>query len=262
MSKRFVAIWFKHLKTDWWQKKQPDLKDIPFVLAKPDHGRMVITEVSFSAKSKGVYTGMLVSDAKVIYPSLQIIDDIPDLNRRLLKNIALWCIRYAPIVAIDLPNGIILDATGCTHLWNGEEDYLRDIIEKLKSFGYHVRAAMADTIGTAWAVSRYGKIKAIIKPGEQAPALMPLPPIALRIEPDINEKLRKLGLTEIGTFLNMEPSALRRRFGVNFLLRLNQALGKKEEYIESVIPLVEHSERLPCLELIQTKTGIAKIYCH
>ena len=31
---------------------------------------------------------------------------------------------------------------------------------------------MADTIGTAWAVSRYGKIKAIIKPGEQAEALM------------------------------------------------------------------------------------------
>jgi protein ImuB len=256
MSKRFVAIWFKHLKTDWWQKKHPALKDIPFVLAKPDHGRMVTTEVSFSAKPKGIYTGMIVSDAKVIYPPLQIIDDIPDLNQRLLKNIAVWTIRYAPIVAIDMPNGIILEATGCTHLWNGEEGYLKDIIEKLKGFGYHVRAAMADTIGTAWAISRYGKIKAIIKSDEQAQALMPLPPIALRIEPDINEKLQKLGLSEIGTFLNMQPSALRRRFGVDFLLRLNQALGEKEEYIESVVPLVEYSERLPCLELIQTKTGI------
>jgi len=256
MSKRFVAIWFKHIKTDWMQKKNPNLKDVPFVLAKPDHGRMMITEVSKTAKAKGIYTGMIVSDAKVIYPALQVLDDIPGLNEKLLKNIAEWCIRYAPVVAIDLPNGIILEATGCTHLWKGEERYLKDITDKLKSFGYHIRAAMADTIGTAWAVSRYGKIKAIIKSGEQTEALLSLPPIALRIQPEINEKLQKLGLIEIGSFINMQSSALRRRFGADFLLRLYEALGTKEEYIQSVIPSVEYSERLPCLELIQTKTGI------
>ena len=256
MNKRFVAIWFKHLKTDWLRKKKPDLKDAAFVLAKPDHGRMIITEVSAVAKTKGIYAGMIVSDAKVIYPALEIIDDIAGLNEKLLKNIAEWCIRYSPIVAVDLPNGIILDATGCTHLWHGEEGYLKDIINKLKSFGYNIRAAMADTIGTGWAVSRYGKVKAIIETGEQQQALMPLPPVALRIESEINKKLQKLGLTEIGSFMNMQPSALRRRFGADFLLRLNQALGTKEEYIQSVIPLAEYSERLPCLELIQTKTGI------
>lgn len=256
MNKRFVAIWFKHLKTDWLQKKQPALKGSPFALATPDHGRMIITEVSIAAQAKGIRTGMIVSDAKLILPSLKVIDDIPKLDEKLLKNIAIWCIRYAPVIAVDLPNGIILDATGCSHLWGGEEDYLKDIINKLKNFGYHIRAAMADTIGTAWAISRYGKIKAIIKTGETVQALMPLPPIALRIHSDINEKLQKLGLTEIGSLINMPPSALRRRFGADFLLKLNQALGTKEEYIEPVLPSVEYSERLPCLELIQTKTGI------
>jgi protein ImuB len=256
MGKRFVAIWFKHIKTDWMQKKNPNLKNALFVLAKPDHGRMIITEVSRAAKGRGIFAGMIVSDAKVICPAMQVIDDITGLNEKLLKNIAEWSIRYAPVVAIDLPNGIILDATGCTHLWGGEEAYLKDIINKVKSFGYKIRAAMADTIGTAWAVSRYGKIKAIIKSGEQAEALMPLPPIALRIEPGINEKLQKLGLTEIASFMNMQASALRRRFGTDFLVRLNQALGTKEEHIQSVIPSTEYCERLPCLELIQTKTGI------
>ncbi len=256
MIKRFVAVWFKHIKTDWMQKKNPNLKDVAFVLAKPDHGRMMITEVSKNAKAKGIGAGMIVSDAKVICPALKVIDDISGLNEKLLKNIAEWCIRYAPVVAIDLPDGIILDATGCTHLWAGEEAYLKDIINKLKSFGYNIRAAIADTIGTAWAVSRYGRLKAIIKSGEQELALSPLPPIALRIEPDINEKLQKLGLTEIGSLINMQASALRRRFGADFLLRLNQALGAKEEFIQSIIPLAEYSERLPCFELIQTKTGI------
>ena len=66
--------------------------------------------------------------------------------------------------------------------------------------GYHVRAAMADTIGTAWAVCRYGKIKAIIKSGEQTEALMTLPPAALRLETDTVERLQKLGLYQISKF--------------------------------------------------------------
>src|SRR4051812_9836918 len=114
MQKRFVAIWFRNLKTDWFQKKQSSLKDTAFVLAAPDHGRMMITEASFTANAKGILNGMIVSDAKVIYSSLQVIDDITDLHKKLLKNIALWCIRYSPLVTVDLPNGIIIDATGCT----------------------------------------------------------------------------------------------------------------------------------------------------
>src|SRR4029453_18012148 len=38
--------------------------------------------------------------------------------------------------------------------------------------------------------------------------------------------------------------------------RLDQALGNKEEVIEPVIKVEPHSERLPCLEPIQTSTGI------
>ena len=53
MCKRFVAIWFRHLKTDWMIRRQPELKDVPFVLALPDMDRMIITEVSALAKKKG-----------------------------------------------------------------------------------------------------------------------------------------------------------------------------------------------------------------
>ena len=56
--------------------------------------------------------------------------------------------------------------------------------------------------------------------------------------------------------MNMQRSALRRRFGEHLLLRLDQALGNKEEFIEPVIPVEPYSERLPCLEPIQTATGI------
>jgi protein ImuB len=256
MQQRFVAIWLRYLKTDWMIGRQPHLKNISFVLVMPDHGRMRITEVSALAKSKGIENGMLVADARILLPSIEIIDDTSNLAQKLLNKIAIWCIRFTPIVAIDLPDGIILDVTGCTHLWGTEEIYLKTIIQRLKKSGFHVRAAMADTIGTAWAVSRYGKTKAIIETGSQAEALMNLPAAALRLEADKLDKLYKLGLHPIGSFMNMQRSVLRRRFGKKFLLRLSQALGYEEEIIQTVIQTEAYHERLPCLEPIQTKTGI------
>jgi len=256
MSKRFVAIWFRHLKTDWIIYRQPELKDVPFVLALADHGRMKITEASANAKAKGIHAGMVVADARAILPGIEVFDNRPGLSDMLLKKLCLWCIRFAPVNTVDAPNGLILDATGCAHLWGSEEAYLKNIINRLKGFGFHVRAAMADTIGAAWAISRYGSIKAIIKPGEQAEALMSLPPAALRLDIDILECLQKLGLYKISNFIHLQRSVLRRRFGQQLLLRLDQALGNKEEFIQPVEPVEPYQERLPCLEPIQTATGI------
>lgn len=256
MSKRFVVIWFRHLKTDWMVRHKPELKNVPFVLALPDHGRMRITEVSALAKTKGLHAGMVVADARVILPDLKIIDDDITLSNKLLKKLCLYCIRFTPVAAVDTPNGVILDASGCAHLWSTEESYLKSIINKFKDFGFHVRAAMADTIGAAWAICHYGKVKAIINLNEQREAILSLPPAALRLDAGILERLKKLGLYRISSFINMQRSALRRRFGEQLLLRLDQVLGNKEEFIKSLQPIEPYTERLPCLEPIQTAVGI------
>jgi len=106
MNKRFVAIWFRHLKTDWMSRRQPELKDLSFVLALPEKGRMVITEVSAVAKAKGLYRGMIVADAKVSLPEVQVYDDKIDLADKLLKRLCILCIKNIPIATLDPPNGL------------------------------------------------------------------------------------------------------------------------------------------------------------
>src|ERR1700712_1415975 len=98
MSKRFISIWFRHLRTDWFTRRQPELKDMPFILATPDHGRMVITAANMLAETQGVYTGMVVADARAIISSLQVLDDKQELSKKLLNNLAEWCIRFTPSV--------------------------------------------------------------------------------------------------------------------------------------------------------------------
>ena len=256
MAKRFVTIWFRHLKTDWFSIRQPALRYIPFVLSAPDHGRMVITAVNESAFAKGIESGMAVADARAIFPSIEVLNDDPALSEKLLKAIAEWCIRYTNIVAIDSPDGIIMDVTGSAHLWGGEKKYMSDIHLRLKNRGYNVRATIADSIGTAWAIAHFGSNLAIVESGKQMEALLSLPPSALRLELNVADRLHKLGLYQIRNFINMPRSALRRRFGKDLILKLDQALGNEEEAIISVQPVEPWRERLPCLEPIITATGI------
>ena len=256
MRKRFVSIWFRHLTTDWLLRRQPDLKNLPFVIVTKDLGRMIVKAANVLAQKKGVDAGMLLADARAFIPHLQSFDEEPERPAKLLTSLAEWCIRYTPAVAIDLPDGLLLDVSGCAHLWGSEQAYLADITKRLNNFGYHARCAMADTIGTAWAIAQYGSNNLIIETEQQTTALLSLPPASLRLQATTVERLEKLGLRQIQHFISMPRTALRRRFGKELLLRLDQAMGCEEEIIEPVIPLVFYQERLPCLEPIVTATGI------
>jgi len=258
MNKRYVSIWFCHLLADWQEIRRPELKDIPFVFATPDHGRMLVSAVSVLAKSRGVEVGMRAADAKAICPGLEVLDEKPGRAPKLIKALGEWCIRYSPFVAVDTfsADGLIMEVSGCPHLWGGEREYLKDIINRLKGKGYTVRVAIADTIGAAWAISRFGKVTPLIAPGAHAEALMPLPPEALRIEKGTVAKLQKLGFYQVKSFMGMPRSVLRRRFGEDFLLRLGQALGTHDEHMEPIHVATVFQERLPCLEPIRTRKGI------
>ncbi len=256
MNNRYVNIWFRYLKTDWFTLRRPALKEVPFVLSAPDHGRMVITAANALARGQGIDVGSVVADARAVIGNLEVMDEVEGLDERLLLKLAEWFIRYSPVVAVDLPDGLILDATGCAHLWGGEENYLREIINRMKSLGYTVRASMADTIGAAWAMSRFNSRSSIIEVDEQLKSLLPLPPMALRLEPEQVDRLHRLGLRRIRDFIGMPSGVLRRRFGDSMIVRLNQALGTEMEFIQPVLPPVEWQERLPCIEPISTRTGI------
>jgi protein ImuB len=108
MCRRYVSIWFRYLKTDWFSIRQPELQNIPFVLSSPSHGRMIVTAANSIAEQNGIFNEMVIADARAITPSLQVLDDIPDLTNRLLKRIGEWCIRFTPTVAVDPPDGLIL----------------------------------------------------------------------------------------------------------------------------------------------------------
>ncbi|WP_336836124.1 DNA polymerase Y family protein [Sphingobacterium siyangense] len=256
MKKRFASLWFPHLKTDWLTVCKPHLQNIPFVLSIAAQGRLIVSGSNLLAEQAGVHSGMAIADARAFIPSLKIINEQAGLAEKLLHSIAEWCIRYTPQVALDTPDGIILDISGCAHLWGGEAAYLTSIVSKFRQHGYDVRMGIADTIGAAWAVAHFGHEDIIINEQAQSETLFPLSPAALRLEDVQLKRLQSLGLRSIGSFAKMPRSVLRRRFGDSLLLRLDQAMGLEDEFVISIKPILPYEERLPCLEPICTANGI------
>src|SRR5690606_18103893 len=85
----------------------------------------------------------------------------PERDLVALRHLGAWATRYAPFVWIDgsgaeQPDGLLLDITGCHRLFPDERMLLRRIERDLALLGIRAVAAVASTIGCAWAVARYG----------------------------------------------------------------------------------------------------------
>ena len=128
----------------------------PLVVAQPVKTALALAAMNDAAARLGLRTGMALADAKAMYPTLAVADAGPEADRILLEAIADWCDRYTPLVGLDPPDGLILDITGCAHLFGGEAAFCADIVQRLGRQGLAARAAIADTVGCACAVARFG----------------------------------------------------------------------------------------------------------
>ena len=76
-------------------------------------------------------------------------------DRRALKKLAGWATRYTPWASVGEGHCLLLDISGCAHLFGGEEALLADLVARLEAQGFAARAALAETIGAAWALARF-----------------------------------------------------------------------------------------------------------
>jgi protein ImuB len=179
---------------------------------------------------------MGLADARAMYPKLPVVEADPEADQRLLEGIADWCDRYTPLIGLDPPDGLLLDVTGCAHLFGGEAALARDLVRRLAQQGLCACVAVADTAGCAWGVAHYGK-QGIVPAGETQAAMRSLPIAALRVDAETVTVLKTSGLTCVADLISRPRAPFAARFGKELLLRLDQALGHIEEPISPRLPL-------------------------
>ncbi len=238
---RVVSLFLPTWSTDRLRRKAGGAappSEAPLVLINREGSKRLVVAADAAAQATGIFVGMPAAKAQVLVPGLVVSDAEPVEDEAALERLALWVLqRFAPIVASDAPNGIVLDTTGADHLHGGEQAMLDALIGRLTMSGVTARAAIADSWGAAHALARFaGAITYVAPPGHGASVLEALPLEALRLPRTIAADLRVLGFERIGDLLTQPRAPLALRFGPQLGRHLDQALGFLAEPIEPVRP--------------------------
>src|SRR5690242_11536025 len=203
LSSRYLSVWLERLPTDRIERQQPrtEIETRPRVVVSEIKSALRLVALNEPASKLGLNAGMALTDARAMYPNILIEHAEETADQQLLSAIVDWTNRYTPLVGTDAPNGMMLDITGCAHLFGGEDTMLRDIVRRLRAQGFMVRAAIASTPGAAWAVAHYGK-PGVIAPNKIRDTLLPLPLAALRIDADTVDALARVGLKRIADIVD------------------------------------------------------------
>lgn len=189
---------------------------------------------------------MTLAEARAIFPELIVEPASPAQDEQRREELARWLVRYTPLSACDFTDkdSILLDVTGCPHLFGGEQAMLATIKERLGQAGFTAQLAMAENRAVAWALSHYRPDTISRSSTESKRLLSPLPMRALRVDNATEQTLGRLGLKTIGNLFDIARPALAQRFRgkpakqvTALLTRFDQLLGRCEEPFSPLVPL-------------------------
>lgn len=195
---------------------------------------------------------MSVVTARSMCPSLRLIEAEPQADERLLAATADWCRRFTPLVALDPPDGIILDVSGVAHLFGGSEGLLRTIEDALVAQGFARRAALAPHAAAATAFARFGGPRSVEDDATLEKAVRALPMTALRLDDKTTLRLRDAGLRSLGDLLLRPRAPITARFGAAVFARIDAMLGHRRD------PLSPRFESPPYMAERRFAEGLAR----
>jgi protein ImuB len=228
----------------------------PGIVVAKQNNALQIFALDDAAARLGLEIGLPLANARAICPQVKVYDADEAADAAALDAIAGWCDRFTPLVALDPPHGLLLDITGCVHLFGGEAAMMRLMCDVLTAQGYAVSAAIAGTAVCARTLTRHAHGR-IVGEGGEADAVGPLPVSALGADAAVVIGLRRAGLKTIGDVASRARHEIAARFGAGFVSLLEQALGQGDAPISPIKPLPDYIVEKRFAEPVATEAVIA-----
>src|SRR5499433_2687833 len=129
-SQRILTLWLERLSTDRIARQWREVPS-PLVIFGKRGNLDLLLAVDAAAEQRGLAPGLALAQARAMHPTLTAVPEDQAADTRLLDAIAGGCQRYTPLVALDPPDGVLLDIGGCAHLFGGEENLRADLLARM-----------------------------------------------------------------------------------------------------------------------------------
>ncbi len=233
---------------------KPD--DGPGIVVAKQNNALQISALNDAAAHFGLAVGLPLANARAICPQVTVYDADEAADAAALNALACWCDRFTPLVALDPPHGLLLDITGCAHLFGGEAAMMQLVCAILAAQGFTVSGAIAGTAVCARTLTRHVHGR-IVREGEETDAVRPLPVSALGADTAVVTGLRRAGLKTIGDVADRTRPEITARFGAGFTALLEQALGERDAPISPRKPVPDYIVEKRFAEPIATEAVIS-----
>ncbi|MEL6204032.1 MAG: DNA polymerase Y family protein [Pseudomonadota bacterium] len=155
-TRRILSLWFPRLAAERALRAARGRVAAPFAVVGDRRGVPMLVSLSSEASAAGLVRGQPVRDARAMCPSLLTSFESPRAEAEFLAALQRWAGKFSPWIAAEPPSGLVADLTGCAHLFGGEGALLAQVEAECADLGLTVCAGIADTLGAAWALARYG----------------------------------------------------------------------------------------------------------
>ena len=156
MPRRLLSLWFPRLGAERLLRQartEAALHEVPFAVVEDIGNSQILSSVSARASEVGIYKGQPLRDAHAVSADLRTARRNRHAEAGFLEALLRWAGKFSPWVAGDGGDGLMLDVTGCTHLFGGEAALCARIVEETGDMGLTARIGLADSRGGAWALS-------------------------------------------------------------------------------------------------------------
>ena len=203
------------------------------VVVEKQRGALRLTAVDPQALALGLAPGITLADARARSPQLVATPHDAAADDALIARLLTAFGRFSPMATRDPPHGLMLDVTGCAHLFGGEAGLMQAARVLAERAGLQVRLTMARTPQTARALTRFGRA-GIVREGQDREVARRLGVAALELSAGDTVALKRAGLKTLGDVDARPRGALAARFGADFAWRLDRVLGMEDARITPV----------------------------
>jgi protein ImuB len=154
-TRRILSLWFPRLAAERVLRMEPALSEIPLAVVSETGNLRQVASLTTVAEARGLHRNQPLSEAAALCPDLVTRSADPTGEAAFLTALRRWAGKFSPWVAEEAPEGLMVDLTGCAHLFGGEAALFAQVEADCADLGLTVCAGIADTAGAAWALARF-----------------------------------------------------------------------------------------------------------
>ncbi len=196
------------------------------VVVDVEDGGKVACACDGAASAAGVVHGMALNSALALLPGLLVLAREIPRERALLEAVATCAGDFTPRVALEPPDGVLLEVRGSLRLFGGVRKLIARVRVRLRSVGVESRLAIAPTPLAALWFARTGEEVALRNRAGLANRLAPLPLVCTRWPAKNIESFATMGVRTLGDCLRLPRDGFARRFEPEMLRTLDRAVGR------------------------------------